>query len=142
MAQSWKQDNAYEDILYLPHHVSQTRPRMSRMDRAAQFSPFQALTGLDSAMQETERQTTMKIELDENEKAVLDEKLRILQARILDNPEVFIVFYRPDAYKDGGSYCEVSGSLRRIDTVQRKLLLNDGTAIPLDDIYSVDLEHF
>lgn len=142
MAQSWKPDNAYEDILHLPHHVSQTRPRMSRMDRAAQFSPFQALTGLDSAMQETERQTTMKIELDENEKAVLDEKLRILQARILDNPEVFIVFYRPDAYKDGGSYCEVSGSLRRIDTVQRQLLLNDGTAIPLDDIYSVDFEQF
>ena len=142
MAQSWKPDNAYEDILHLPHHVSQTRPRMSRMDRAAQFSPFQALTGLDSAMQETERQTTMKIERDENEKAVLDEKLRILQARILDNPEVFIVFYRPDAYKDGGSYCEVSGSLRRIDTVQRQLLLNDGTAIPLDDIYSVDFEQF
>lgn len=142
MAQSWKPDNAYEDILHLPHHVSQTRPRMSRMDRAAQFSPFQALTGLDSAMQETERQTTMKIELDENEKVVLDEKLRILQARILDNPEVFIVFYRPDAYKDGGSYCEVSGSLRRIDTVQRQLLLNDGTAIPLDDIYSVDFEQF
>ena len=129
MAQSWKPDNAYEDILHLPHHVSQTRPRMSRMDRAAQFSPFQALTGLDSAMQETERQTTMKIELDENEKAVLDEKLRILQARILDNPEVFIVFYRPDAYKDGGSYCEVSGSLRRIDTVQRQLLLNDGNSV-------------
>lgn len=142
MAQSWKPDNAYEDILHLPHHVSQTRPRMSRMDRAAQFSPFQALTGLDSAMQETERQTTMKIELDENEKAVLDEKLRILQVRILDSPEVFIVFYRPDAYKDGGSYCEVSGSLRRIDTVQRQLLLNDGTAIPLDDIYSVDFEQF
>ena len=142
MAQSWKPDNAYEDILHLPHHVSQTRPRMSRMDRAAQFSPFQALTGLDSAMQETQRQTTMKIELDENEKSVLDEKLRILQARILDNPEVFIVFYRPDAYKDGGSYCEVSGSLRRIDTVQRQLLLNDGTAIPLDDIYSVDFEQF
>ena len=142
MAQSWKPDNAYEDILHLPHHVSQTRPRMSRMDRAAQFSPFQALTGLDSAMQETQRQTTMKIELDENEKSALDEKLRILQARILDNPEVFIVFYRPDAYKDGGSYCEVSGSLRRIDTVQRQLLLNDGTAIPLDDIYSVDFEQF
>ena len=142
MAQSWKPDNAYEDILHLPHHVSQTRPRMSRMDRAAQFSPFQALTGLESAMQETERQTTMKIELDENEKAVLDEKLRILQARILDNPEVFIVFYRPDAYKDGGSYHEISGSLRRIDTVQRQLLLNDGTSIPLDDIYSVDFEQF
>ncbi len=142
MAQSWKQDNAYEDILHLPHHVSQTRPRMSRMDRAAQFSPFQALTGLDSAMQETQRQTTMKIELDENEKSVLDEKLRILQARILDNPEVFIVFYRPDAYKDGGSYHEISGSLRRIDTVQRQLLLNDGTAIPLDDIYSVDFADF
>lgn len=142
MAQSWKPDNAYEDILHLPHHVSQTRPRMSRMDRAAQFSPFQALTGLDSAMQETERQTTMKIELDENEKAVLDEKLRILQARILDNPEVFIVFYRPDAYKEGGIYHEISGALRRIDTVQRQLLLNDGTAIPLDDIYSVDFEQF
>lgn len=142
MAQFSKSEHAYDDILHLPHHVSQTRLPMSKMDRAAQFSPFQALTGLDSAMQETERQTVRKIELDENEKAVLDEKLHILQERILENPEVFIVFYRPDAYKDGGSYCEISGSLRRIDTVERKLLLNDGTAIPLDDIYSVDLEHF
>ena len=38
----------YNDIINLPHHVSATRPQMSMMDRAAQFSPFAALTGYSS----------------------------------------------------------------------------------------------
>ena len=43
----------YDDIIHLPHHVSKIRPQMSMQDRAAQFSPFAALTGYDAAIKET-----------------------------------------------------------------------------------------
>ena len=42
----------YSDILNLPHPVSEKHPRMSLYDRAAQFSPFAALTGYDAAIEE------------------------------------------------------------------------------------------
>ena len=58
----------YEDIINLPHHVSSKRPQMSMLDRAAQFSPFAALTGYDDAIHETGRLTDEKIDLSEEEK--------------------------------------------------------------------------
>ncbi len=47
----------YEDIIHLPHHVSATRPQMPMQDRAAQFSPFAALSGYKDAIEETARLT-------------------------------------------------------------------------------------
>ena len=47
----------YDDIIHLPHHVSETRAHMPMLDRAAQFSPFAALTGYDAAVVETARLT-------------------------------------------------------------------------------------
>lgn len=41
-----KRTEAYQDIINLPHHVSKNRPHMSMRDRAAQFSPFAALSGM------------------------------------------------------------------------------------------------
>lgn len=67
-------NDRYDDIIHLPHHISKTRPQMSMMDRAAQFSPFAALTGYDAAIKETGRLTDEKIELGEETKAVLDRK--------------------------------------------------------------------
>lgn len=43
----------YNDIIKLPHHVSKTRPKMSKQARAAQFAPFAALTGFDEIIEET-----------------------------------------------------------------------------------------
>lgn len=140
MAKEWKQDHSYDDILFLPHPVSQTHLPMSRSDRAAQFSPYKSLVGLDSAMEETGRQTMLKIELDEHEKAILDEKLRSLQARLLQQPEVFITYFRPDAYKEGGNYCETAGVLKSIDPVEQRIVLKDGQTIPLDDICAIETE--
>ena len=72
----------YEDILYLPHHTSPSRPPMPMSDRAAQFSPFAALTGYEAAVKEAARLTEQRIELDENEKAILDAKLSLLQKNL------------------------------------------------------------
>ena len=82
----------YEDIINLPHHVSKKRKRMSQIDRAAQFSPFAALTGYDAAILETGRLTDKRVELDEGTKAILNEKLTIIADFIKEQPEVTITY--------------------------------------------------
>ena len=77
-----KDPHRYDDIIHLPHHQSQVHPHMSLSDRAAQFSPFAALTGYDDAVQETARLTESRIELDENSRVLLDERLRLLQINL------------------------------------------------------------
>ena len=67
--------NEYRDIINLPHHVSKNHPPMDLLDRAAQFSPFAALTGHDAAIKETARLTDKRVELDENSREILDEKM-------------------------------------------------------------------
>lgn len=127
----------YEDIINLPHHVSPTRPRMSRADRAAQFSPFAALSGYGDAVKETARLTGQRIELDESAKAALDEKLRLLAEVIEDRPETAITYFLPDRKKTGGEYVTVSGRVKRADSVQRELVMTDGTRIPVEDILDI-----
>ena len=64
----------YDDIIYLPHHVSRNHPQMPLRDRAAQFAPFAALTGYEAAVGETARQTTERRELDPQEAAELNHR--------------------------------------------------------------------
>ena len=128
----------YEDIIHLPHHVSSKRPRMSAVDRAAQFSPFAALVGYDAAIQETGRLTTEKIEMTEEEKSFLDQKQKILLERIAEHPEITVTYFLPDDRKTGGSYTTVTGNLKRIDDVSHVILLTDGTGISIDDILKID----
>ena len=128
----------YEDIIHLPHHVSSKRPRMSAVDRAAQFSPFAALVGYDAAIQETGRLTTERIELTEEEKSFLDQKQKILLERIAEHPEITVTYFLPDDRKTGGSYTTVTGNLKRIDDVSHVILLTDGTGISIDDILKID----
>lgn len=124
----------YEDMIYLEHHVSKKHPQMSIHDRAAQFSPFAALTGHGEAIAETARLTDRKIELDDYEKLKLDEKLYILQGKIKERPEIYITYFRPDAKKDGGTYLTVSKSLKKIDPVERILVMEDDTRIKMEDV--------
>ena len=84
--------NRYDDIIDLPHHVSLSRPHMERSDRAAQFSPFAALTGYESAVKETARLTDQRVELDENEREALDKKLAVLAARLGEQPEITVTY--------------------------------------------------
>ena len=98
--------NRYDDIISLPHHQSKTRPHMPLIDRAAQFSPFAALTGYDDAVKETARQTERKAELSEEMQACLQEKLQILQAQIPTKPEAILTYFEADEKKAGGtSFC-------------------------------------
>lgn len=135
-------NHKYDDIIGLPHHVSATRPRMSMIDRAAQFSPFQALTGYGAAIQETGRLTDRKIELSEDERILLDMKQQILLDNIRECPDVSITYFIPDERKAGGSYVTVTGNVKKIDDYQRLLILTDRAQIPLDEIVDIESELF
>lgn len=135
-------NHKYDDIIGLPHHVSATRPRMSMIDRAAQFSRFQALTGYGAAIQETGRLTDRKIELSEDERIVLDMKQQILLDNIRECPDVSITYFIPDERKAGGSYVTVTGNVKKIDDYQRLLILTDRAQIPLDEIVDIESELF
>ena len=102
-------NNRYDEIINLPHHVSKTRPQMPMSDRAAQFAPFAALTGYDSAIKETGRLTDEKIELDEEALTALDMKYQLLMDAFDDAPEVTITFFQPDERKAGGKYASQVG---------------------------------
>ena len=127
----------YDDIIRLPHHVSQNHPQMSMHDRAAQFAPFAALTGYESAVGETARLTSERRELDPQEAAELNRRLASLIARLPERPEVTIEYFVPDDRKAGGAYVTMTGVVRHVTVEKRTLVMEDETVIPLEDIDSV-----
>ena len=130
----------YNDIMNLPHHVSTKRPQMSMLDRAAQFSPFAALTGYDDAIHETARLTDEKIDLSEEEKEALDRKQQILLEKLSERPALAVTYFVPDNKKSGGAYVTKCGNLKKMDRIERMMILIDGTKIPLDDVYDIESE--
>lgn len=122
----------YDDIIHLPHHVSKTHPHMPIADRAAQFSPFAALIGHHEAIKEAGRMTSQKISLDENAKSILDQKLQMILER--PSQEITLTYFLPDPQKDGGAYIDYTGVIKKADTQKRLLIMEDHTAIPIDDI--------
>ena len=139
---SISEKNQYDDIIHLPHPVSSTRPQMPRSNRAAQFSPFAALTGYDAAIQETGRLTEQQIELAEEQLVLLDRKLRLLLEKQKEHPEISVVYFVPDGRKAGGSYVTVTGTVKRVNEYKRMMILMDGFQIPLDDIVELESKLF
>ena len=127
----------YEDIISLPHHVSDHHPQMSIHDRAAQFSPFAALTGYDDALRETARLTDRFIELDEDRKQEIDRQLYYIHEHLIQKPPVKITYFVPDSQKDGGSYRTLEGHVQKINETAGKICMND-TEIPINKIYQID----
>lgn len=132
----------YEDILNLPHHVSKTRPQMPMSDRAAQFAPFAALTGYDSAIKETGRLTDEKIEIDEEALTALNMRYQLLIDALDEEPEVEITYFKPDERKAGGEYVTATGAVIKVDDFERLITMRDGTRIPMDNVLSIDGELF
>lgn len=106
-------DHSYDDVIHLPHPASKIHPRMSMVDRAAQFSPFAALTGYDAVLKETARLTGERIELDEYEKNALNERLQLIAATLGEDHEVSITYFKPDELKAGGEYVTVTGEIKK-----------------------------
>ena len=137
--------NPYEDIIHVPHHQSSNRPHMSLYDRAAQFSPFAALTGFDGVIVETSRLTDQKIELSEYERALLDQKLSRIddELRKGNHPEITVIYFVLDPLKAGGAYNEYTGHVRNIDAFERCIVFlagngrSAGRRIGIDDIWGM-----
>ena len=132
----------YDDIINLPHPTSQRHPRMPVRDRAAIFSPFAALSGHGAAIAETARLTERRMELDEDTKTELDRRQAVLLAHVGEQPEVTVTWFQPDKKKDGGAYVTTTGRLKKLDTVQRVLVLLNGTSIPLEDVAGLEGDIF
>ncbi|MBR6968385.1 MAG: hypothetical protein IKH78_07600 [Ruminococcus sp.] len=129
----------YNDIIHMPHHVSVSRPQMPRRHRAAQFAPFAALTGYEDALDESGRRTDSKAELCDDDAAELNEKIRLLGARIAAEPYCEVTYFVPDKRKSGGRYVTVTGNVRFIEEASRQLIFCGGLRIPLDDIMKISL---
>lgn len=129
----------YDDILHLPHHVSSTRKRMTMAERAAQFSPFAALAGYDEAVRETGRVVDQRVELSEEEKAVLDRKQQIILAALErgEQPKVTVTYFQPDRKRDGGEYVRYTGTVKGHKETENALAFADGTEIPLSSVFDL-----
>ena len=130
---------SYDDIIDLPRFVSKKHPAMSKTARAAQFSPFAALTGFDDEITETARLTDCKAELSEEQQNKLNSALMFLQDNIRDRPLIRIEYFIKDKYKEGGAYVIFSGNIKRIQAVEKQLVFTDGTVIDFDDVYSIEI---
>ena len=135
-------NSKYNEIMSLPHHVSKTHPQMPMSDRAAQFSPFAALTGYDSAIRETGRLTDERIELDEEALMALNMRYQLLMDSLKESPEVRITYFKPDERKSGGAFLTVSGIVKKVDDYERMITMRDGVVIPLDDVLMIEGELF
>ena len=133
---------AYDDIIHLPHHVSQNYPQMPMLDRAAQFAPFAALTGYEAVVGETARLTAQKRELDAQEAEELNRQLAAVIEHLSERPEVTVEYFVPDERKAGGAYVTVTGRVRHVSVPEKTLVMADGTVIPIEDVVSITSEIF
>lgn len=130
----------YADIIDKQHHVSKKHQPMSMEDRAAQFSPFAALTGYEAAVKETARLTDDREELDEDEKTRLNAQLQKISARLQEQPEVMVTYFAPDERKTGGARQTYRGRLRKIDRNRKMLIMVDQTELPIENLLNIECE--
>ncbi|MGN0639973.1 MAG: hypothetical protein ACI4JT_03370, partial [Oscillospiraceae bacterium] len=124
-----------DDMINLPR-PEPARERMDELSRAAQFAPFAALTGYDEAVGETARLVDEKIELSEDEREYLDEQTK--KIREIPEREIAVTYFIADKRKSGGAYLTARGFVKKIDEIERLLVLTSGERIPLDDIFDID----
>ena len=136
--QDWKE---YADIIEMEHPELQGHVRMSLQARAAQFSPFAALSGYDEIIAETSRLTTERRILQEDAREFLDRQLEYLALQIEEQPQITVTFFVKDQRKDGGEYCRMSGKLMKIDGLKREIALDQDRRIPVDQIIRIEGEN-
>ena len=134
--------NKYDDMIYLPNPTPTCKPRMSLHDRAAQFSPFAALTGYEDAVEETARLTDTRLELSEDMKTILNEKMQMILDNAENEPIVTITYFVPDKKKSGCAYVEVTGIVKEIDEYERCIVMTDKKKIPIEHIRAIEGELF
>lgn len=128
----------YDDIIDIPYKKSTRHPPMSRIERAAQFAPFAALTGHKESIKETERITDKKRILDESQIDILNKTLNKIIMNIKDHPQVTITYFQSDTQKLGGKYITITNRVKKIDEYYKTVVMDDGKKIPIKDIYIIE----
>jgi hypothetical protein len=131
-----KMNEKYEKIINMQRPVSEKHQPMSRLDRAAQFAPYSALSGYEDAVEETARLTDSKTELDEYEKERINSALTSLLTAPPDT-RVSLTFFRPDSRKAGGAYVTVKGEIGKINQIKKEITLIGGLPISFDNILEI-----
>ena len=142
MKNSDDDDHKYDDIINLPHHRSTRHPHLPIADRAAQFSPFAALTGHGKAIREMARLTDAKVEPSEEAKLYLSARLSFLAENIKEHPEISVTYFLPDERKASGAYVSKTGIIKKINEYEHTLVMQDESVISIDDIVAIDGEPF
>lgn len=132
----------YDDIINLPYKKSSTRPHMKLIDRAAQFSPFAALTTHSDTIKEAGRLTIERITLDEDSMRILDSRFQMLLENISEHPKVTLTYFVKDNYKSGGEYVEATGKVKKIDGIEPIIYLEDGRKITMMDVINISGDIF
>ena len=130
----------YDDIINLDRPISKKHRPMPIENRAPQFAPFAALTGYDDVVEETARLTDRRIELSEEEKVKLDEKIAEILAISEDKLTIMVRYFVKDQNKEGGEYVSKTGVLKKIDSTGRVIIFKDGTVIALEDVFDVEIQ--
>lgn len=128
----------YLDIINLPHHNSSNHKRMSMEKRASQFSPFAALTGYEELVKETARLTDKRIEIDEEVKQIINDKLQIINKNIKNKPKATFTYFIPDLKKNGGKYVNLTRIVKKIDEFNGIIILEDNCKIPITEIIDIN----
>lgn len=131
----------YDDIINLSRPISK-HPRMSLYQRSAQFAPFAALTGYEGQVKETARLTDRRIELDEEMKLILDLKIQVIKEMLSDNPEVEITYFIPDTRKDGGRYETIINNVKKIDSYNEHIIMQNNLKIEIKEIININSNIF
>lgn len=125
----------YKDIINLPHYTSKKYPRMSIEKRAAQFSPFQALTGYEEKIMETKRITEEKIEITDELKQILNEQIK---EKYINKKSIIITYFIKDKTKKGGTYKKEKGLIKKIDNYNKQIILENNKKIPINEIIDIN----
>lgn len=131
----------YDDIINLKRPISK-HPKMSLYQRSAQFAPFAALTGYEGQVKETARLTDSRIELDEEMKLILDLKIQVIKEMLSDNPEVEITYFIPDTKKDGGKYETIINNVKKIDSYNEHIIMQNNLKIEIKEIININSNIF
>lgn len=127
----------YDEIINLPHYEPKYHKRMSKMQRAAQFNPFSALTGYDDMVKEVSREVNEKIEICEDKKEEINNKINYLIKESKLNSYVTITYFLRDNKKEGGKYFKYTGKIKKIDNINKKIILNNDKVISIFDIIDI-----
>ena len=131
----------YDDIINLKRPISK-HPKMSLYQRSARFAPFAALTGYEGQVKETARLTDRRIELDEEMKLILDLKIQVIKEMLSDNPEVEITYFIPDTRKDGGKYETIINNVKKIDSYNEHIIMQNNLKIEIKEIININSNIF